>query len=90
MVRLRSGIASGSGFSAMETVYAYCLRKRARILNDMPRQKTPEGKRNTWCAKLTDAEHEAAEAAVAASGLVRSEWLRSLILGAISRPAEPA
>jgi hypothetical protein len=46
------------------------------------RKQTPDGRRNTWSVKLSDAEQDAAEAARLEAGVKRPEWLRSLISSA--------
>jgi len=55
----------------------------------MPRSKTEDGRRNNLTVRLSDAELADAQSVIAGSGHTASEWLRRLVLAAISNGREP-
>jgi hypothetical protein len=54
----------------------------------MPRKPSPDGKRNTVCAKVTDDDLALIDARCATPGLTRSAWLQSLIAAALADVTE--
>jgi hypothetical protein len=54
----------------------------------VPRKPSPEGKRNTVCAKVTDDDLALIEARCAARGQTRSVWLQGLIAAALADVTE--
>jgi hypothetical protein len=54
----------------------------------VPRKPSPEGKRNTVCAKVTDDELALIDARCARRGQIRSAWLQSLIAADLAEVAD--
>lgn len=55
------------------------------------RKPMPDGRRNTYSTKLSDAEAASVDAAVKASGLLAAAWVRQALVSAAAGPgaAEP-